>query len=213
MSAIRILFNPLFSVVAATLTSCMIASPSQAFELLFSKPNVVNGIKEVPFTMPSTGVTNLYNVTLKKGTINSVYGTPPKLDLSSESDAVAVMAASAKGINNYLKNVSPILSFGELGNQVFYLPYQINELIAKNNIQVYAYVSQSEGGCPSFEICSPIPNFVIPKITKIPIDKPVYYADIEKVPEPFTILGSIIALGIGINFKKRYSKKIEKQTA
>ncbi|BAY24856.1 hypothetical protein NIES2100_46540 [Calothrix sp. NIES-2100] len=37
--------------------------------------------------------------------------------------------------------------------------------------------------------------------------------DGKKVPEPLTILGSATALAMGINLKKRYSKKVEKQTA
>jgi hypothetical protein len=43
----------------------------------------------------------------------------------------------------------------------------------------------------------------------------IYYApsyDVASVPEPLTILGSVAALGFGTVLKKRYSKKLEKQT-
>ena len=190
------LFQPTLTVFAAAVASLFLATPSQAFELVFSSPNVVSSVKGASFTLPSTGVTSLYDVTLRQGTVGELYGTPPTFDVTNEADAVAIMDASAQGINFYAANVSSNLSFGVPGIDVFYLPYGIDQ--STGSIRILA--SRSRYACVG-SFCS-----VNPTLVSLDPGDPLIYAEVTAVPEPLTILGAATAVGFGASFKRRLAK-------
>jgi hypothetical protein len=181
--------------IAATVitTATIGSSPSQAFELTFSSPNVLSGIKGVSFTLPSTGVTKTYDVTLEEGTIFDLYGNPPKFDVVTEMDARVAMEESAQGINFYLASVSPDLLF--LGKDIFYIPYAIAPVT-----EVGSYWSSgkkfNDDGTPAIVI----------RQVDFPADIPVVYARLRAVPEPLTIFGTVTAMAFGAIFKRKLNK-------
>jgi hypothetical protein len=201
MNFTRFCFHSTLSMATTVITTCTVVAPSQAFELIFSSPNVLSGIKGVSFTLPSTGITKIYNVTLKEGTIFDVYGNPPKFDLVTEIDARVAMEESARGIDYYLANVSPDLLF--LGKDIFYIPYKIDPVT-----QVGSYWSSGKKYNDDGTV------FVNIRQVDFPADIPVVHAHFQPVPEPLTILGTATALGFGAFFKRKLksSESSEKET-
>jgi len=199
------LFQPTLTVFAAAVASLFLTTPSQAFEFVFSSPNVLSGVKDAPFTLPSTGKTSLYNVTLTQGTVGQVYGTPPKFDVDNEADAVAIMDASAQGINAYLANVSPNLSFGVSGNKTFFLPYGTAPAITLFgdtppgiNLGVWSDIVIS--------LSPPFITRVVPRIGSTQPQDNLVYAQVTPVPEPLTMLGSAAAVGFVAALNRRLAK-------
>jgi len=182
-------FQPTLTIFATAVASLFLATPSQAFELVFSSPNVVSGVKGASFTLPSTGVTSLYDVTLRQGTVGELYGTPPTFDVTNEADAVAIMDASVQGINYYAANVSSNLSFGVPGINVFYLPYGIDQSIG--SIRILASRSYYPG---------------TPTLVSLDPFDPLIYTEVTPVPEPLTMLGSAAAVGFVAAFNRRLAK-------
>jgi spore coat protein U-like protein len=73
--------------IATTVTATVVApTSSQAFELTFSSLNVLSGIKGVSFTLPSTGKTKTYNVTLEIGTLGAASTLKRKLKPSKSAE-------------------------------------------------------------------------------------------------------------------------------
>ena len=187
-----------------TITSTVLVSPSSfAFEIVFSSPNVLSGIKGVSFTLPSTSETKTYNIVLEEGSVFDVYGNPPKFDVFTSLDAKTAMEESAQGINFYLANVSQDISFGSLGTDIFYIPYAFNpstEKVAAWSSGVKVPDPDDDGDTKLIEIDQ----------VDLIADTPVVYVSIQKVPEPLTGFGSIAALGIGALLKREHSKKQKK---
>ena len=102
------------------------------------------------------------------------------------------MEESAKGINFYLANVSQDISFGYLGTNIFYIPYAFD-----SSTQVASYWSSgkkfNDDGTP----------FVSTVQVNFAADIPVVYANLQEVPEPFTVFGLFTTLGFGYMLKRK----------
>jgi hypothetical protein len=179
--------------IATAVTTTVVApSSSQAFELTFSSPNVLSGIKGVSFTSPSSGITRTYNVTLEQGTIFDIYGNPPIFDVNTSIDAEDAMKESAIGIDFYLQNISPDISFFSSGIDIFYIPYSYD-----SSIELASYWSS---GKKFNDDGSPFVNAVQ---TDLPSDSVIVFAHLQPVPEPSMILGLFTICGIGLGLKKK----------
>jgi hypothetical protein len=134
---------------------------AKAFEVFFNAPNVLGGIRNVPVTLPSTGVTARYNVLLKKGTFEEIYGSPALTDVDNVVDAQALMEMSANAINNYISSTSSyFLSFAEPRADIYYLPYG-SAVLNPGGVEV-APVSASGFQCNPWWPNTPPPGVVVP---------------------------------------------------
>ncbi len=204
MNFTRFFFKPVLFLSTVTVATCTFATPSHAVELIFSSPRVLSAINGVSFALPSTGVIQTFNVTLKRGNLADVFGTPPKFDISNEIDAVFVMDKSAQGINSFLLREPGDIWFESFGTDVFYLPYGINQ----TNEQVL--VSRSKYAKNSLGFASVAPN-----LTEINPNTSVVFASIVQVqvPEPSSVLGTLIfgtfATGAIMKCKLKQKKLVE----
>ncbi|WP_419546902.1 PEP-CTERM sorting domain-containing protein [Microcystis sp.] len=193
------------SAMAIGVLASVFSSPSQAYELVFSSPNVISGINGVSLTLPSSGITRTYNITLEEGTIFDVYGNPPIFDLVTSIDAKAAMEESAVGLDFYLQNISADLSFLSPGIDIFYIPYEYDP-----TTETTSYWSSGKkfnnDGTP----------FIGVRQVDLPSDSILVYARLQAVPEPSSIL-SLLALGtLGaastLKRKLKPSQSTEKET-
>lgn len=190
-------------VIAPVISTVLAPTASQAYELIFSSPNVLSDINGVFFTLPSSGITRNYNITLEEGTIFDVYGNPPKFDLITEIDAKAGMEESAVGIDFYLQNISANLSFFSSGTDIFYIPYAYDP-----STETTSYWSSGVkiNGKPSINV----------QQVDLPSDSIIVYAHLQAVPEPSTTLNLLIlgTLGAASTLKRKMktSKSSEKDT-
>jgi hypothetical protein len=191
------------SAMAIGVLASVFSSPSQAYELVFSSPNVISGINGVSLTLPSSGITRTYNITLEEGTIFDVYGNPPIFDLVTSIDAKAAMEESAVGLDFYLQNISADLSFLSPGIDIFYIPYEYDPTTETTS---YWSSGVKINGKPSINV----------RQVDLPSDSVLVYARLQAVPEPSSIL-SLLALGtLGaastLKRKLKSSKLTEKET-
>ncbi|MFB2981342.1 hypothetical protein [Microseira sp. BLCC-F43] len=199
MNLTRFLFQPILSITTTVVTACAIVAPSQAADIIFSSPGVLAGINGVSFTLPSTGVSNIYNITLERGTVTSVFGTPPKFDLLNQIDAGDAINQSVQGINLFLSRTGATeLWFESVGTKVFYLPYEIdrNSGLVKTSRNRYATTAEA-----SFIDILPEENVVYARLHPV------------SVPEPSTFLDILVvgALGTVLKGKRKLSKSTEKE--
>lgn len=187
--------------------------PAQAYDVFFNAPNVLGGIRNVPITLPSTGVTSLYNVILKRGTLDEIYGTPPSTDVDNAADAQALMEKSAAGINAYLNaNVGTPLYFAVSGEEGYVIPYGspfINSL-GERRIGVSISVPHCLPGFywdPVEFACKISSNRVAPQITPVlgefSTQQATVWADVQPVPGPLPLAGGLVAWRWGRHLRRR----------
>ena len=172
--------------VAATASVLGQLPAAQAYEVFFNAPNVLGGIRNVPITLPSTGVTSLYDVILKKGTLEEIYGTPPVADVDNASDAQALMEKSAASINAYIIATSNgSLSFGVAGENAYSIPYGV-PFVDPLGVSV-VNISLSESKCRdgfywNGFTCVPLPGnasapipyrLILPTLSQIPTQQSI----------------------------------------
>lgn len=189
--------------------------PAKAYDVFFNAPNVLGGIRNVPITLPSTGVTSLYDVILKKGTLEEIYGTPPITDVDNAADAQALMEKSASGINAYLNaNVGTPLYFAVSGEEGYVIPYGspfINP-VGERRIGVSISVPHCLPGFywdPVEFVCKISSNRVAPQITPVlgefSTQQATVWADVQPVPGPLPLAGGLVAW--------RWSRRLRRRTA
>ncbi len=156
--------------LSATTSALTQLSPAKAYEVFFNAPNVLGGIRNVPVTLPSTGVTAQYNVLLKKGTFEEIYGSPALTDVDNVVDAQALMEMSANAINNYISSTSSYsLSFAEPREDIYYLPYG-SAVLNPGGVEVTP-VSASGFQCNPWWNTTPPPGVVVPGVW-VPLPPP-----------------------------------------
>lgn len=192
------------SVMTSALTQL---SPAKAYEVFFNAPNVLGGIRNVPVTLPSTGVTAQYNVLLKKGTFEEIYGSPALTDVDNVVDAQALMEMSANAINAYITaTADDSLSFAEVGEAAYSIPYASPYVNTSGTTVVDIILSGKE--CPagyywdgskcvslvSAPTNLPVPNRLIsPRLTSVPVDQISVWAYLQPVPGPLPLAGGLVA--------------------
>lgn len=190
-------------------------APAKAYDVFFNAPNVLGGIRNVAITLPSTGVTGLYDVILKQGTLADVYGTPPVADLDSASDAQALMEASANGINAYLnQTIGTPLYFAVSGEPGYLIPY--GSIFTNSSGEQRIGVSISIPHCmvgfywdPVDMVCKMYTGILerAPQITPVlgdlsPLEVTVW-TDVQPVPGPLPLAGGLAAWGWGRTLRRR----------
>jgi hypothetical protein len=202
--------------LAATASVFGQLSSAQAYDVFFNAPNVLGGIRNVPITLPSTGLTSQYDVILKTGTLEEIYGTPPVTDIDNSIDAQALMEKSADSINAYIVATSNgSLSFGEAGVNAYSIPYG-NPFVDTTGTSV-VNVSLSESKCRdgfywNGFYCVPLPNnasppipyrLIIPILTQMPTQQSIVWADLQPVPGPLPLAGGLVAWSWGRHLRRR----------
>jgi hypothetical protein len=190
-------------------------APAKAYDVFFNAPNVLGGIRNVAITLPSTGVTGLYDVILKQGTLADVYGTPPVPDLDSASDAQALMEASANGINAYLNaTIGTPLYFAVSGETGYVIPYGsiFNNPGGDQRIGVSISVPHCLPGFywdPVANVCRIFAGILerAPQITPVlgdlsPLEVTVW-TDVQPVPGPLPLAGGVAAWGWARTLRRR----------
>jgi hypothetical protein len=190
-------------------------APAKAYDVFFNAPNVLGGIRNVWITLPSTGVTGLYDVILKQGTLADVYGTPPVADLDTASDAQALMEASANGINAYLNaNIGTPLYFAVSGEPGYVIPYGsiFNNPGGDQRIGVSISVPHCIPGFywdPVAMVCRMYAGILerAPQITPVlgdlsPLEVTVW-TDVQPVPGPLPLAGGVAAWGWARTLRRR----------
>jgi len=188
---------------------------AQAYQVFFNAPNVLGGIRNVPITLPSTGVTSLYDVILKKGTLEEIYGTPPSTDVSNANDAQALMEKSAAGINAYLNaNLGTPLYFAVNGEPGYVIPYgsPFTNPLGERRIGVSISVPRCLPGFywdPVEFVCKIASDRVAPQIIPVLGDAftqvATVWADVQPVPGPLPLAGGLVAW--------RWSRRLRRRTA
>jgi len=188
---------------------------AQAYQVFFNAPNVLGGIRNVPITLPSTGVTSLYDVILKKGTLEEIYGTPPSTDVSNANDAQALMEKSAAGINAYLNaNLGTPLYFAVNGEPGYVIPYgsPFTNPLGERRIGVSISVPRCLPGFywdPVEFVCKIASDRVAPQIIPVLGDASTQvatvWADVQPVPGPLPLAGGLVAW--------RWSRRLRRRTA
>jgi hypothetical protein len=204
--------------VAATASVLGQLSPAQAYEVFFNAPNVLGGIRNVPITLPSTGLTSLYNVILKKGTLEEIYGTPPIADVDNAIDAQALMEKSAAGINAYLNaNLGTPLYFAVSGEPGYVIPYgsPFSNPLGERLIGVSISVPRCPVGFfwdPVEFVCkfSTAIDFrvapqIIPVLGDVSTQAGMVWADVQpvQVPGPLPLAGGLVAWRWGRRLRRR----------
>jgi hypothetical protein len=186
---------------------------AKAYEVFFNAPNVLGGIRNVSITLPSTGVTSLYDVILKKGTLEEIYGTPPITDVNNATDAQALMERSAAGINAYLNaNLGTPLYFAVNGEPGYVIPYG-SPFTEPSGIRVIG-ISISVPQClPGFYwdpvafACRIAMDRVAPQIFpvlgELAIAQTTVWADVQPVPAPLPVVGGLV----GWNWARRLRRR------
>lgn len=192
--------------------------PAKAYQAFFNAPNVLGGIRNVPITLPSTGVTSLYDVILKQGTLDEIYGTPPGTDVDNAVDAQALMEKSAAGINDYLnKNVGTPLYFAVSGEEGYVIPYgsPFTNTLGELRIGVSISVPHCMIGFywdPVEFVCKINTNLLLrvaPQITPVLGDystqQATVWADVQPVPGPLPLAGGLVAWRWGRHLRRRFA--------
>jgi hypothetical protein len=202
--------------VAATASVLGQLPAAQAYEVFFNAPNVLGGIRNVPITLPSTGVTSLYDVILKKGTLEEIYGTPPVADVDNAIDAQALMEKSAASINAYIIATSNgLLSFGVAGENAYSIPYGV-PFVDPLGVSI-VNISLSESKCRdgfywNGFTCVPLPGnasapipyrLIIPTLSQMPTQQSIVWADLQPVPGPLPLAGGLVAWRWGRRLRRR----------
>jgi hypothetical protein len=190
-------------------------APAKAYEVFFNAPNVLGGIRNVPITLPSTGVTSLYDVILKKGTLEEVYGTPPVTDVDNANDAQALMEKSAAGINAYLNaTIGTALSFAVSGESGYVIPYgspffntggeqRIGVSISVPRCLPGFYWDPVEMVCKMFTgILERAPQ-ITPVLGEISPQEVTVWADVQLVPAPLPLAAGLVAWRWGRRLRRR----------
>jgi hypothetical protein len=209
-------------IALGALAGCLGATlPAKAYEVYFNAPNVLGGIRGVAITLPSTGETSLYDVTLRKGTLAAIYGSPLLLDVNDASDAQALMERSANAINAYITAIADdSLSFAEAGEDAYSIPY--GSPYVNTSGATVINISYSGKECPAGYYWDgskcvylstpttnlPIPHRLIsPRLTTIPIDQITVWADLNysspPVPGPLPLAGGAAAWGWARRIRRR----------
>lgn len=188
-------------------------APAKAYEVFFNAPNVLGGIRNVPITLPSTGVTSLYDVILKKGTLEEVYGTPPVTDVDNANDAQALMEKSAAGINAYLNaTIGTPLYFAVSGEEGYVIPYgsPYTNSLGERRIGVSFSVPRCLPGFywdPVEFVCKISSDRVAPQIIPVLGDvstqAATVWADVQPVPAPLPLAGGLVAWRWGRRLRRR----------
>jgi hypothetical protein len=209
-------FWPLLIPMAALTAVFTQISAANAYEVFFNAPNVLGGIRNVPITLPSTGVTSLYDVILKKGTLDEIYGTPPNTDVDNAADAQALMENSAAGINAYLNaNVGTPLYFAVSGEEGYVIPYgsPFTNTLGQRLIGVSISVPHCLAGFywdPVEFVCKINSNLLLrvaPQITPVlgefSTQQANVWADVQPVPGPLPLAGRLVAWRWGRHLRRR----------
>lgn len=200
-------------------------APAKAYQVFFNAPNVLGGIRGVPITLPSTGSTDYYDVILKKGSLEDVFGSPPALDVSTSGDAQTLMEKSANAINAYIKTAfNPPLSFAEAGEDAYSIPYarRLGGIdVSYSLLQcpspppggVYVYVPP-----PGISYCmypaAPDPisysdRVIVPRLDTLPLDSITVWVDLQPgqapVPSPLPLAGGVAAWSWARRIRRRIS--------
>ena len=188
-------------------------APAQAYEVFFNAPNVLGGIRNVPIKLPSTGLTSLYDVILKKGTLEEIYGTPPVTDVDNAIDAQALMEKSAAGINAYLSaNLGAPLYFAVSGEPGYVIPYgsPFSNPLGERLIGVSISVPRCLPGFywdPVDFSCKISTDRVAPQIIPVLGDvstqAAMVWADVQPVPGPLPLAGGLVAWRWGRRLRRR----------
>lgn len=190
-------------------------APVKAYEVFFNAPNVLGGIRNVPITLPSTGVTSLYDVILKKGTLEEVYGTPPVTDVDNANDAQALMEKSAAGINAYLNaTIGTALSFAVSGEPGYVIPYgsPFSNPGGEQRIGVSISVPRCLPGFywdPVDMVCKLYTGIlerapqIIPVLGDVSTQAATVWADVQPVPAPLPLAGGLVAWRWGRRLRRR----------
>jgi hypothetical protein len=199
--------------LAATASVLGQLSPAQAYEVFFNAPNVLGGIRNVPITLPSTGVTSLYDVILKKGTLEDIYGTPPVSDVDNASDAQALMEKSASGINSYLAaNLGTPLYFAVSGEPGYVIPYgsPFTNPLGARLIGVSISVPRCLPGFywdPVEFVCKistdRVAPQIIPVLGEVSTQEAMVWADVQPVPAPLPLAGGLVTWRWGRHLRRR----------
>lgn len=199
--------------VAATASVLGQLPAAQAYEVFFNAPNVLGGIRNVPITLPSTGVTSLYDVSLKKGTLEEIYGTPPVADVDNAIDAQALMEKSASGINAYLAaNLGTPLYFAVNGEPGYVIPYgsPFTNTLGARLIGVSISVPRCLPGFywdPVEFVCKIATDRVAPQIIpvlgEVSTQEAMVWADVQPVPAPLPLAGGLVAWRWGRRLRRR----------
>lgn len=199
--------------VAATASVLGQLPAAQAYEVFFNAPNVLGGIRNVPITLPSTGVTSLYDVILKKGTLEEIYGTPPVTDVDNAIDAQALMEKSANGINAYLAaNLGTPLYFAVSGEPGYVIPYgsPFTNPLGARLIGVSISVPRCLPGFywdPVEFVCKistdRVAPQIIPVLGEVSAQEAMVWADVQPVPAPLPLAGGLVAWRWGRRLRRR----------
>lgn len=208
--------------------SAMVASlshlpPAKAYQVFFNAPNVLGGIRGVPITLPSTGSTDYYDVILKKGSLEEVFGSPPVLDVATSGDAQALMEKSADAINAFVKaTLNASLSFAVAGEDAYSIPYDRRpggidvsySLLQCPNPPpggVYVYVPPPGTSYCMYPI-NPGPiileyRVIVPRLDTLPLDAVTVWVDLQPgqapVPAPLPLAGGVAAWGWARRIRRR----------
>ena len=190
-------------------------SPANAYEVFFNAPNVLGGIRNVSITLPSTGVTGLYDVILRQGTLADVYGTPPVVDLDNAADAQALMDASATGINAYLNaTIGTPLSFAVSGEPGYVIPYGpiFTNTTGEQRIGVSISVPHCLPGFywdPVASVCKMFAGIyerapqITPELGDLSPLQVTVWTDVQPVPGPLPLAGGVAAWGWARTLRRR----------
>jgi hypothetical protein len=201
--------------LAATASVFGQLSPAQAYDVFFNAPNVLGGIRNVPITLPSTGLTSLYDVILKQGTLEEIYGTPPTTDVDNAADAQALMEKSAAGINAYLNaNLGTPLYFAVSGEPGYVIPYgsPFTNPVGERLIGVSISVPRCLPGFywdPVEFVCKistqRVAPQIIPVLGEVSTQVAMVWADVQPVPAPLPLASGLVAW--------RWARRLRRRTA
>jgi hypothetical protein len=174
----------------------ILPSPSHAYEIVYCEQDVLCGINGVNLTLPSSGLSGVYNIGLVIGTLGDIFGVPPVLDVSTAADAGYLMDQAARSINAYLaSNPGATISFAAQGQYGYYIPYGYDGSLNQTNVS------------ESFSVVVDLPpsdtNPISPQFTTIPADVNVVWAKLLPVPGPLPLLGVGAAFGYSRKLRKR----------
>lgn len=175
--------------VAGVFTSSL---PAKAHQVFFNAPNVLGGIRNVPITLPSTGVTSLYDIILRKGTLQSIYGSPPSIDLDNATDAQVLMQRSADAINAYASANTGVPFFYEPNIETFFLPYGSPFQDQGSGVQL-VNVSASDSVPTTGPGSIPTHKRVTVSFRQVPTQEGgSVWADLQPVPGPLPVAGGLV---------------------
>ncbi|MFM1798305.1 MAG: hypothetical protein RLZZ117_583 [Cyanobacteriota bacterium] len=211
----RFVVKPLLVSLASLVAGLTHLAPANAYEVFFNAPNVLGGIRNVSITLPSTGVTGLYDVILRQGTLADVYGSPPIPDLDNATDAQALMEASATGINAYLNaTIGTPLSFAVSGEPGYVIPY--GPIFSTPTGEERIGVSISVPRCLPGFYWDPVANVcrifagilerapqIIPELGELSPLQITVWADVQPVPAPLPLAGGLAAWSWGRTLRRR----------